>query len=275
MRRGSAGRHGRQAAGVVMLLVTAASAIGLVSCGSSPLPPSGSPTTRPIATTSTTTTPTTSTTAPPGPPCGVVANADIVFTSRTEPCAVTTRVGVTIHLALDRGFVWNDLKSDSPAVIVTDAHRPTSGGGLNADLHVEQVGRGIVTSTGGIACPPGQPCPALARLWRLDVTVVQTQPPPQTVMVTEADSGHGVTLHKGDGLDVVLAGPASYTWTEPVTSDQTVMNRVGAASGATASADFLAVGSGTATVTATDNPNCYPQCAAPSRAFQLTVSVTR
>ena len=203
-----------------------------------------------------------------------MASADVVITSRTEPCAVTTHVGVIFHLVLDRGFLWGDPRSDSTLIEVTGIKRPTSGGGLDADLHAVATGHATVTSTGGVACAPDQPCPQLARLWRLDVTVVLSQPPPHTVTITDTDSGHSVTMHKDDGLDVELSGPSSYTWTEPLSSDQSVLRKVSGSSGATANAVFVAVGTGTATVTATDNPNCYPQCLAPSRAFQVTVSVT-
>jgi len=40
-----------------------------------------------------------------------------------------------------------------------------------------------------------------------------------------------------------------------------------------ASATFIALAIGQVEVTATDNPNCYPECLAPSRLVQVTVSV--
>jgi len=103
----------------------------------------------------------------------VVPNADIVFTSRTEPCAITTYVGVTIQISLDPGFVWNDLTSDSQIIQMSNIRRPSSGDGLTADVLAVAVGQATITSAGGIACRPGQPCPALARLWELRVTVTQ------------------------------------------------------------------------------------------------------
>jgi len=142
----------------------------LASCSSSPVPPGASPTSTPPTTSSTSVT---TTTALTGPPCGVVPNADIVFTSRTEPCAITTYVGVKIHISLDRGFIWNDPTSDSQVLQVSNIQRPSSGGGLDADLLAEAVGQATLSSAGGIACLPGQPCPALARLWELRVTVTQ------------------------------------------------------------------------------------------------------
>jgi hypothetical protein len=102
----------------------------------------------------------------------VEASPDIVFTSRTEPCAVTTHVGVTIHLVLDTGFNWNDPTSDSGVVQVQNIQRPSTGGGLQADLKASALGQVTVTSAGGVACAPGQPCPALARVWGLHITVM-------------------------------------------------------------------------------------------------------
>ncbi|HXQ59770.1 MAG TPA: hypothetical protein VN799_06715 [Acidimicrobiales bacterium] len=97
---------------------------------------------------------------------------------------------------------------------------------------------------------------------------------PHTVTVTQADNGQSVTLHKGDRLDVRLSGPSGFTWTEPVSSDPGVLRRKAGSSGKTASASFLAVSAGTVTVTAIDNPNCYPLCEIASRPFGIDVSVT-
>jgi hypothetical protein len=237
----------------------------LASCSSSSVPPSGSPTS-----TSTTTSPTT--TAPSAHACGVVASPDIVLTPGTEPCALTTHVGVTVHISLDVGFNWSDPRSDSPVVQVAAIQHP-AGGGLESDLRAAAVGQATVTATGTVACGPGKPCPMLARLWSLRITVVPNTPPPNTVTVTEANTGHTVTLHMGDGLDVELSGPTIYTWTEPTTSDAAVLQRVSGSSGTTASGSFLAVAAGSAQVTATENPNCYPECLAPSRVFEVTVTV--
>jgi hypothetical protein len=96
----------------------------------------------------------------------------------------------------------------------------------------------------------------------------------RTVIVTQADSGRSLTLHKGDRLGVKLSGPAAFTWTEPVSSDPAVLRRRTGSSGADASATFLAVSLGKVTVTATDNPNCYPRCLIASRAFEVGVSIT-
>ncbi len=139
----------------------------LASCTTSSTPPGASSTTSTTSATSTnTTTPTTSV------PCGVVASPDVVLTSHPEPCAVTTNVGVTVHVVLDTGFNWSDPTSDSAVVQVENVQRPSTGGGLQADLKAASVGKATLTSTGAVACPPGQPCPALVRLWELHVTVM-------------------------------------------------------------------------------------------------------
>ena len=143
-------------------------AILLAACTTSSVPPGGTSTSSAPTSTSTSTSTTTASTSVP---CGVVASPEITFTSRTEPCAIATHVGVTIHLVLDTGFLWNDPTSNSPVVQVENIQRPAQGGGLQADLKALAVGQATVTSSGGIACPPGQPCPALARVWSLHVTV--------------------------------------------------------------------------------------------------------
>ena len=95
----------------------------------------------------------------------------------------------------------------------------------------------------------------------------------RTITVNQADSGHSYTLHKGDQLLVQLSGPSIYTWTEPVSSNQDVLQRTEGSPGTTANATFLAVAVGNVNVTSTDNPNCYPQCLAPSRLFRVGVTV--
>ena len=100
-----------------------------------------------------------------------------------------------------------------------------------------------------------------------------TAPSPQTITVTQADSGQSVSLHEGDHLVVQLSGPAIYTWTEPVSSNGAVLARSTGSSGKAATASFVATLTGLVRVTASGNPNCYPQCLAPSRLFVLTVSV--
>jgi hypothetical protein len=144
-------------------LAALALAVLLASCGSSDVPPFGSTTTS-----HSTNGPTT--TGPASQPCGVVAGPGVVVTRRPEPCTVSTRVGATVHIVLDPGFRWDNPKSDSNAVEVVNINRQTSGR-LDADLRTERVGEATVSAVGAVLCPPGQPCPALARLWEVHVSV--------------------------------------------------------------------------------------------------------
>jgi hypothetical protein len=96
---------------------------------------------------------------------------------------------------------------------------------------------------------------------------------PPSITVTQADSGRRFSMHKGARLFIQLTGPAIYTWTEPVSSNPTVLERSVGSSGNIATATFVATSTGQVRVTAIDNPNCYPQCLPPSRLFGIVVSV--
>jgi hypothetical protein len=204
--------------------------------------------------------------------CGVVANAQMRITSQPRPCTVTIQVGARMSVSLERGFQWGNPQSSSRAVVVSAVTHP-SGGGLVATIRATALGQATVTSTGTIICPPGQACPMLALLWSLRVIVVRHLYAPQTISITQDDSGRRVTLHRGDRLAIRLTGPTYYTWTQLNASDPSVLRRIASTTGSTASARFLAAGPGTAKVFAVDNPNCYPQCLPPSRLFQVSVSV--
>jgi len=95
----------------------------------------------------------------------------------------------------------------------------------------------------------------------------------RTITVTQEDGGRSYALQVGDRLVVELSGPSIYTWTEPVSSDQAVLQRTGGSPGSTATATFVANAQGKSEVTAIDNPNCYPRCLAPSHLFLVQVSV--
>ena len=142
----------------------------LAACGSSGVPPGASPTTTP-GTSQPSTIPTT--TGPVALRCGVVARPDIVITDSTQPCSVSTHVGATFHIVLDPGFNWGAPSSDSSAVEVGNVQRQSSGR-LDADVHALRIGRATVSAAGSVLCAPGQPCPALARLWALHITVGAT-----------------------------------------------------------------------------------------------------
>ena len=94
-----------------------------------------------------------------------------------------------------------------------------------------------------------------------------------TVTVTQVDSGRQYTLHLGDHLVVRLTGPSIYTWTASQSSNQAILQRITSSPGSTSITTFVAETNGDVRVTATDNPNCSPQCLPPSRLFELSVSV--
>jgi hypothetical protein len=95
----------------------------------------------------------------------------------------------------------------------------------------------------------------------------------KTVTVTQANSGRNYTLHVGTRLVVKLSGPSIYTWTESVSSNQAVLQRLKGTSGGSSVATFVAKSKGHARITATGNPKCYPQCLMPSRLFSIQVTV--
>ena len=137
------------------------------------------------------------------------------------------------------------------------------------------LGRATLTSEGAIICPAGQVCPALARLWVINVVVVRSLSAPKVVAVTQLDDGRHVALRIGDRLVVRLRGPTNYTWTVPSSSSTSVVRVVVGVRGSVATSSLVAVSPGTVRVTSSDNPNCYPMCLAPSRLFSLRVTVTR
>ncbi len=129
-------------------------------------PPTTTSSTSPPPSASTTST----RTAPATYPCGVVPSPEVVITSNTFLCSVTTRVGETIHVVLNPGLRWSTPMSDSSVVVVENVQRQ-SPGGLDADLIAAGAGQAVVTSMGTALCPPGGACPQFIVLWRLRVTV--------------------------------------------------------------------------------------------------------
>lgn len=101
---------------------------------------------------------------------------------------------------------------------------------------------------------------------------------PHTFVVTNADNGHHYILAVGDHLELDLSAMSLYVWTAPVSSNPLVLSPVSDTnpSWAPSSAGvtlFLARGAGTATVSATENPSCSPECMMPSRLFSVSVTV--
>ena len=155
-------------------LLTAVLGVGVLAtgCGASATAP-GPPATSITTPTSTTAPPSRSTTPTiPATPdsCGVVAGPHVVIAKSPFTCQVTVRSGDTVQLVLSSGFNWNDPVSSSASVRVTDVQRPDAGG-LTAFLVAVAPGRATVSASGTVVCPAEEACPALARLYRLAITV--------------------------------------------------------------------------------------------------------
>ncbi len=103
---------------------------------------------------------------------------------------------------------------------------------------------------------------------------IVTSSAPRTILASQTESGDHFVLRRGDHLIVRLASSSLYTWSAPTSSNDAVLRRSTATSGASASATFIAFATGQVEVRAVDNPTCYPQCLPPSRLFVITVRVT-
>lgn len=76
-------------------------------------------------------------------------------------------------------------------------------------------------------------------------------------------------------VEVTLTADTGYRFTAPASSDQSVLRTdASAQTAAGATAEFRALQPGTATISATENPACLPQCGLPSRLWGATVTVT-
>ena len=125
-----------------------------------------------------------------------------------------------------------------------------------------------------MVCAPGVACPALARLWRLDVVVSAKPSSPITLAIGSADSGRRYSLRVRDHISIDLHGPSAYVWQPVVSSAPGVLRVVSANAGPVARASLVARSPGRSTVSAIDNPRCYPQCLAPSRIFRVLLFVS-
>ena len=150
--------------GALVVLSLGAAIVGVR--GAPGAAPTTTSTTSPPPSASTTST----TTASASYPCGVVPSPEVVITSNTFLCSVTTPVGDTIHVVLNPGLRWSTPMSDSSAVVVENVQRQSTGG-LDADLIAVRAGQATVTAMGTALCPPGGACPQFIVLWRLHVTV--------------------------------------------------------------------------------------------------------
>src|SRR5271169_689048 len=185
------------------------------------------------------------------------------------PCRAVAPAGTSVRLNLNSHFRWSAPTSSSGAVTVTSTR--VAPGGMLGTLHAAHAGTATLHAVGVMVCPAGQACPALALLWTLRVTVVGQVSSHGTVTVTATSGGTTQSIQEGDQLVVNLSGPAVYKWSEPSATNASVLDRI---SGSAGYAIFVAVGTGTATVTAVGSPSCFPRCLMPSRLLEIHVVVT-
>ncbi|MGH9070910.1 MAG: hypothetical protein ACRDX8_07060 [Acidimicrobiales bacterium] len=114
-------------------------------------------------------------------------------------------------------------------------------------------------------------------------TTTTTIGPPASgapLLITQANEGATVQLVVGQSVKVSLSGSPGMPWSEPTSSDASVLKRTsGSANPATgdAYATFLALSAGQSTISAGQNPLCLkdrPMCALPSRFWSVSVEVT-
>ena len=96
-----------------------------------------------------------------------------------------------------------------------------------------------------------------------------------TIRLSNQDDGGSFAVRVGITVSVSLTGAPSYRWTELASSNDAVLRRTGSVTrtDGSATATFLVLARGSAQVSSTDNPTCYPQCLPPSRLWRVTISV--
>ena len=98
-----------------------------------------------------------------------------------------------------------------------------------------------------------------------------------TIVITDRDNGATVPVRAGSTVAVRLSSTGGpYRWTEPVSSDDTILHRTIAstADDGSSAGTFVGERSGRATLEASDDPHCTPACGAPSRLWAVTVVVS-
>ncbi len=210
--------------------------------------------------------------APAG--CGLAAAGATRVLSSSTPCLLATVVGSSFQVSLAGGFHWSTVASSSSALKVSGPDPKTSAGG-RVSIIAKRTGSATLTSTGTMVCAAGVACPALARLWSIDVLVGATADSTLTVRVDVGDAGRSITLRVGDRLTLVLGGTSLYLWSAPASSAPAVLFTVNSIGGGVARATFVARGAGRAQVSSTETPRCYPQCLMPSRLWRVSAVVVR
>jgi len=139
-------------------------------------------------------------------------------------------------------------------------------------------------STTAAPTSPGSPPPSPHAAPTAPARVVPaptSSPSAARIVLTEADSGRTITVRRGDVVEVDLSAPSNgMLWTEPQTTDQTVVRRTSGRTNPDGSASgvFGAAGDGRAQIEASRVPPCAtatPRCLPPQRIdFVVTIIVT-
>ncbi|MGH7749619.1 MAG: hypothetical protein ACREQ5_33360, partial [Candidatus Dormibacteria bacterium] len=84
-----------------------------------------------------------------------------------------------------------------------------------------------------------------------------------------------ITIHAGTAIAVRLSGGGPMTWTAPHSSDSSIVAQTGGGQDGRGGAEggFRAARAGRADLSATENPNCRPQCMMPSRLWVVHIIV--
>ena len=205
--------------------------------------------------------------------CGVAPSAQLRVLSKVEPCVIVVAVGHSFRLSLSANFRWSALHASSSALSESEIAGPASGG-LGALVSAHRTGRVTLVATGVMVCATGVACSALARLWSIVVLVGAQPSSPVTLELNLADNARQYSLRPGDHLSIDLLGPRLYVWGRVISSRPNVLRVTSSSAGSNAHASLVARSPGRSTVSAVDNPRCYPQCLAPSRVFRVQVLVS-
>lgn len=95
----------------------------------------------------------------------------------------------------------------------------------------------------------------------------------RTSLIHVTDTRQRVTVEVGARIVLDVAQPGAYTWSRPSSSTTTLATQY-ARGGVTAIAFFRATRAGSATISITATPRCYPRCLAASRLYRVYVDVT-
>jgi hypothetical protein len=203
-------------------------------------------------------------------------NHTIVVTRSDSGRSYTLRTGdhLDVYLSGPDYAIWAEPISSNEAVLTRTGG--SSGATARAHFFAVRKGEAKVSATPSLVCSSVCAGPSLP-VFEVSVTVVgagSESAPSRTILVTYADNGRHYRVQSGDYLDVQLSGPSSnVSWTEPATSERTVVRRISGSSGMTAIGIFVARAEGKAQVTAFGTINCSPPCPPPILLFRINVSV--